>query len=146
MKSFAQSVFERYLNPFVHHELMSIALNSLSKYKARVLPTIKDYYSINNSLPKHAVFSLAALIKFYEGKRGEEEIALKDDPNNLTFFKELYLLGLKEEEIVLRVLSNKDIWGEDLSSFASLKDEVTSYLKEINQKGMKEALISFLGE
>lgn len=146
MKSFAQSVFERYLNPFVHHELMSIALNSLSKYKARVLPTIKDYYSINNSLPKHAVFSLAALIKFYEGKRGEEEIALKDDPNDLTFFKELYLLGLKEEEIVLRVLSNKDIWGEDLSSFASLKDEVTSYLKEINQKGMKEALISFLGE
>ena len=75
--SFANSVFERYLNPFVRHELMSIALNSISKYKARVLPTVKDYYEINGKLPTHAMFSLASLIKFYFGLRGNEEIKLK---------------------------------------------------------------------
>ena len=72
MVSFANSVFERYLNPFVRHELMSIALNSISKYKARVLPTVKDYYKLNRTLPTHAMFSLASLIKFYFVLRGSE--------------------------------------------------------------------------
>lgn len=147
MVSFANSVFERYLNPFVRHELMSIALNSISKYKARVMQTVKDYYEINNALPTHAMFSLASLIKFYFGERNENEvIKLNDDPKYLKFFAKLKERDLSEAEIVKEVLANQDMWQEDLNQFANMHEVVTSYLKLINEKGMKEALISFLNK
>ena len=145
MVSFANSVFERYLNPFVRHELMSIALNSISKYKARVMQTVKDYYELHKSLPTHAMFSLASLIKFYFGQRSEiETIKLNDDPKYLAFFEELKAKNLSEEEVVKEVLANEEMWSEDLNKFANMHEVVTSYLKLINEKGMKEALVSFL--
>ena len=146
MVSFANSVFERYLNPFVRHELMSIALNSISKYKARVLPTVKDYFEINNVLPSCAMFSLASLIKFYFGLRGDETIKLNDDPKYLEFFANINNKNLSEEETVKEVLSNKDMWGEDLNDFANMHEVVSNYLRLINEKGMKEALVSFLNK
>ena len=146
MVNFANSVFERYLNPFVRHELMSIALNSISKYRARVLPTVKDYLRINGKLPTHAMFSLAALITFYAGKRGEEAIALKDDPAYLEYFKALFAKGLSAEELVSDVLSQEAMWGEDLNKVADMTAVVTGYYKDIATLGMKEALVKFLGE
>ena len=146
MERFANSVFERYLNPFVKHELMSIALNSISKYWARVLPTVKDYLEINNKLPRHAIFSLAALIKFYEGKRGEVDIALNDSPSYLEYFKNLFSKGLSEEAIIKDVLSQVDMWQEDLNNIPTMYDEVLKYYKAINSKGMNIALKEFVGE
>ena len=145
MVNFANSVFDRYSNPFVHHLLMSIALNSISKYKERVLPTLKKYLVINGKLPEHPVFSLAALIKFYGGKRGNEDIALKDNPEYLNFFKDLYSKDLNSSELVHSVLRNEDMWGEDLTLIAGLEDKVTNYYDLISKKGMKEALNKFEG-
>ena len=125
---------------------MSIALNSISKYWARVLPTVKDYLELNGKLPSHAIFSLAALIKFYEGKRGEENIALNDSPAYLEYFKELFSKGLKEEEIIKDVLSRTDMWQEDLNKVPHMYEDVLKYYKLINSKGMKVALKEFLGE
>lgn len=146
MIAFANSVFERYLNPFVRHELMSISLNSISKYCARVLPTVKDYLRINGELPRHAMFSLAALIKFYAGKRGNDSIALKDDPSYLDYFKDVHSRGLNEEELVKDILSQQKMWGEDLNKIANMTEVVSHYLKDINEKGMKEALKAFEGK
>lgn len=145
MISFANSVFERYLNPFVRHELMSIALNSISKYKARVLPTVKDYLKINGKLPSHAMFSLASLIHFYLGKRNENEsIKLNDDPKYLEFFEELKKEDLCCCKLVRKVLSNKDMWGEDLNEVANMHEVVKTYFKQIKEKGMRTALKEFL--
>ena len=58
-----------------------------------------------------------------------------------TYIKER---NLSEAEIVKEVLANEDMWQEDLNQFANMHEVVTSYLKLINEKGMKEALISFL--
>lgn len=146
MISFAGSVFERYLNPFVRHELMSIALNSISKFKARVLPSIKDYLRINNCLPTHSLFSLAALIKFYEGKRVNEEIKLNDEKEVLEFFKNIYSSNLSNEEIIRKVLMNTNLFGEDLTLVPDFYNKVLNYYDDICELGMKEALIKFLGE
>ena len=146
MVSFANSVFERYLNPFVRHELMSIALNSISKYKARVLPSVKDYLSIKGVLPRYPLFSLAALIKFYGGKRNDEIIALKDDPTYLEFFSDLYSNAKDNEEIVTSVLTNVNFWGEDLTKISNLKEIVLTYYNEITAKGMNQALKDFVGD
>ena len=146
MVSFANSVFERYLNPFVRHELMSIALNSISKYKARVLPTVKDYYKLNGKLPTHAMFSLASLIKFYFGLRGSEEIKLNDTASYIEFFNNLKKENLSELEIVKKVLAQEEMWGENLNNLANATELVSSYLTLINEKGMKDALASFLAK
>ncbi|PSM57348.1 tagaturonate reductase, partial [Clostridium diolis] len=69
---FADAIIERFQNPYVKHYLMSIALNSLSKYKTRDLPSLTEYLKRKGTLPKKLVFSLASLIEFYKGKRGDE--------------------------------------------------------------------------
>lgn len=146
MISFANSVFERYLNPFVRHELMSIALNSISKYKARVLKTVKDYLKMEGKLPTLAMFSLASLIKFYAGKRDNEDIKLNDNPQYLDFFNNLYKKNLSSEEIVYEVLSQEEMWGEDLNKLSNATMMVHKYLEMINTLGMKNALKKVLGE
>ena len=72
MIEFANSVLERYANPFVYHELMSISLNSMTKYKTRILDSVITNLE-NNVFPKNALYSLAALIVFYRGKRNNEK-------------------------------------------------------------------------
>ena len=79
MTAFAESVIERYKNPYIRHELMSIALNSTTKFRTRLLPTLTDYVRIKGQLPRRLLFAFAALVQFHKGVRGSEKIALKDD-------------------------------------------------------------------
>lgn len=149
MNSFANSVLERYLNPYVRHELMSIALNSISKYKARILKTIHDYLERKKSLPSHALFSLAALILFYRGKRGEENIALKDDAQYLDTFRKLYEKFDKDQNVdalVRAVLKDETMWGEDLTLIPGFEKKVAQYFADQWNLGMVQALKKFLGE
>ncbi|WP_077836870.1 tagaturonate reductase, partial [Clostridium beijerinckii] len=114
---FADAIIERFQNPYVKHYLMSIALNSLSKYKTRDLPSLTEYLKRKGALPKKLVFSLASLIEFYKGKRGEEDIQLADDEDILELFKELWGKhdGTKEglNKIVTSVLAYEKNWGSN---------------------------------
>ncbi|KAK8889497.1 hypothetical protein M9Y10_034245 [Tritrichomonas musculus] len=145
---FANDVIERFNNPYVKHELLSISLNSMAKWKARCLPTFIDYIKLNNSLPKHLSFSLAALIQFYKGDeirdkalighRNGKEYLIKDDLNVLKFFAENSKKA--PSELVKSFLSNNDFFGRDLTEIDGLADLITRYLKNINDKGMRKAL------
>ena len=144
MESYANSVLERYGNPFVRHELMSIALNSVTKYKTRILPTVLQNLEDLNHFPDHALFSLAALMVFYRGKRGEEDIKLADDAWALEMFNELWSKfdGSKDscKAIASHVLSLKSHWEVDLTKFDGVLDYVTECLYEITSSSMREAL------
>lgn len=123
---FGKDVLERFANPFVKHQLLSIALNSVSKFKARVLPTILEYYEINKELPKCMTFSLAALIAFY---RTDE---VNDNEDIMAFMKDA-----KVEDI----LKKEAYWGQDLSF---MRDEVERYLSIMEKEGMKKAYAEVL--
>lgn len=144
MVSFANSVLERYANPFVRHELMSIALNSITKYKTRILPSVLQNINDLHKMPSHSLFSLAALIAFYRGKRGETDIALADDQKFLDMFKELWagFDGTKAscQKIVDAVLGMEDHWEVNLNSLDGVNAFVTDCLYEIVTKPMREAL------
>lgn len=148
MVDFSNSVLERYANPFVRHELMSIALNSITKYKTRILPSVLQNINDLHQFPKHALFSLAALIAFYRGRRGEEEIKLQDNPEFLELFAKLWAEydGTKNgcRHIVETVLGMKDHWEVDLNTLEGVTDFVTDALYEIETKPMREAL-GFIG-
>ncbi|MEH7083833.1 tagaturonate reductase [Neobacillus drentensis] len=144
LKLFAEAVLERFMNPFVTHYLSSIALNSMSKFKTRDLPSLLEYLDKKKELPKKLTFSLSALISFYKGKRGEEEIQLQDDQDILDLYKSLWGnydrtdSGIKQ--IVTSVLAYEKVWGMDLNTVPMLTEAVTNYLIKIENDGMREAI------
>lgn len=150
LQSFAHAVLERFQNPFIQHFLLSISLNSMSKFKTRDLPSLLEYYNRKQKLPQKLVFSLAALISFYKGKREEEEIKLADDPDILAFFKEQWSKYDSSIEsihaIVTNVLAYEQNWEMDLNEVPGLTTAVTNYLYEIEIHGMKQAIQTVLGK
>jgi tagaturonate reductase len=150
LHSFATDVIERFKNPFIQHHLLSISLNSMSKFKTRDLPSLLEFYNRKNELPKKLVFSLAALIAFYKGKRGEEEIPLNDDREVLQLLKEQWSSfdGTAEssKNIVKNVLSFEKVWEMDLNTVPSLTTAVADYLFDIETVGMKKAIQAVIGE
>lgn len=146
--SFANSVIERFENPYIKHALLSISLNSVSKWKSRCLPSFKGYVKDNNKLPAHLSFSLAALMSFYRssekgdmcliGKRGDDTYKIIDDANVLDFFAEN---ANKETKVFAEnYLSNTSFFGEDLTKYEGLVDLITSYIEDIETIGMREAM------
>ncbi|MDW7673733.1 MAG: tagaturonate reductase [Bacillota bacterium] len=144
LESFANDVLDRFRNPFIKHYLSSIALNSMSKFETRVLPSIIQYHERTGKLPRRLVFSLASLIAFYKGKRNNEDIKLQDDETVLELYKNLWKAydgteaGLKK--LVTEVLAFEKIWKTDLNELPGLTDLITSYLTKIERAGMVEAL------
>ena len=141
---FAGDVIERFLNPYMRHELMSIALNSTTKFRTRLLPTYNDYRRKNGRSPRHILFALASMIVFFRGRRGEEEIRLADDAAYLEFWRSLWELT-DFCEIAEKALSAAELWGQDL------RDDdntcvVAGYIEHIVHDGERAALRDFLGE
>ena len=145
MDAFANSVIERFMNPFIRHELMSIALNSTTKFKTRLLQTYNDYRAKFGKSPKHILFSFASLCVFYKGKRGDEDIKLADDQKYLDFWKELWT-KTDFTDIAKTALCQKDIWDQDLSADDDNVEVVAGYIKNIIENGERAALQAFLGE
>ena len=155
VEKFASDVLDRFMNPYVHHQLMSIALNSIPKFKERDLPTILDNYKANNKYPRHLMFAFASLIKFYEGYRyvngQKEEIKLVDDKKNLDTMASLWAEFRKHndlDKLVNSVLSNAEFWGQDLTLKAGFADEIKYYLRAIVAKDTSypEVLDAFVKE
>ena len=144
MDAFANSVVERFKNPFIRHELMSIALNSTTKFRTRLLPTYNDYRKKFGKSPKHILFSLASLAVFYRGKRGDEDIKLADDAKFLDFWKEVWAIS-DYSALAKKVLGAADVWEQNLDEDdnAAL---VAGYIESIVKNGERAALKAFLGE
>lgn len=142
--AFADAVKERFDNPFIRHRLLDISLNSVSKYKARCLGTLKDYIKLNGTLPKILVFGLAALVYFYKGEfenggyygcRGDEKYEIRDSESVLSFMNDAWY----GERTVNKILSNEDFWDENLTEIDGLENLVSDYLNEIKSCGVKAA-------
>lgn len=118
---FAKDVLERFSNPFIKHMLLSIALNSVSKFQVRVLPTILEYKEKFGSYPKALTFSMASLISFYRTDKAN------DGEEIVKFMKTASV-----EEIMER----KDYWQADLTDMIPL---VKEYYELIQEKGMAQA-------
>ena len=150
VRAFAAAVMERFDNPFIDHQLLAISLNSVSKWRARVLPGLKDTVKATGSLPKCLAFSLAALIAFYApvgkeenqliGERNGVPYPIRDDQAVLDFFWE-NRAGVYTEAFVRSLLSRADFWGEDLNGIDGLAGTAARWLAVIRREGMKEALV-----
>ncbi len=144
LQQFTRDVLDRFRNPFIHHRLLSISLNSVSKYRERVLPSVLAYHEQRGKWPRRLVLSLAALLRFYRGERGGEEIPLKDDPWAIDFLQSAWsdTHGSPEDlnRFAARVLGWERAWGRDLSGFPDLHRMLVDDLRLIEQEGMNAAV------
>ena len=156
LDEFAAAVQDRFNNPFVNHELMSISLNSTSKWRARNMPTFLDYVEQKGKeLPKCLTMSLAAYIAFYSNDIQElndkglvcrrpkgNEYTISDDRWALEFYWEHR--EDSAEDLVHAVLTNEEMWGQDLTKISGLEKAVTEKLIQIRTEGAKAAYQSCL--
>jgi len=133
LEQFANDVMDRFKNPFVKHLLSSIALNSISKFKVRVLPSLLEYVNRTGELPQNLVRSLAALIVFYKGSYNGEATPVNDDEEIVNFFKSVW----EHEDlnqIATEVLKNVPLWDMDLTTVKGLDLAVSENLGALVDK------------
>ncbi|MGF1772677.1 tagaturonate reductase [Vibrio wakamikoensis] len=138
--AFKDSVIDRFKNPYIKHYLLSIALNSMTKFKTRLLPQLLTFTEQEGTAPKHLSFSLAALYCFYLGKRGDEEIPLSDDQHLLDPFTAWRAHPETQASNVKAFLSMSQHWGCDLTELPNLEAMVTGYVSNIQTLGMRAAI------
>jgi len=152
LEEFAAAVIGRFNNPYVKHALLSISLNSVSKWRARCMPSFLGYVEKNKSLPACLTFSLAALMAFYSGneirdkaligRRGGQEYQILDDMEVLEFFRDH--CQMESGAFVRAFLKEERFFGQDLNQTEGLTDAVTAYLEDIRANGMRKALCRIL--
>ena len=154
-KAFAAAVENRFDNPFIDHQLLSICLNSTAKWRARDLPTLKDYVASEGKLPSCLATSLATLIAFYTtGLSGREDDGLhlrRADGTEYVASDDAFVLDFYADHaadddatLVHAVLTNEQMWGEDLTAIAGLEEFVVAALATVRADGAKAAYAAAL--
>lgn len=128
LEAYAEEVLERFKNPYIRHELKTIALNSISKYKVRVLPSLLDSLNSKNELPEGLVLAFTHLIKLYLS-----DFEIQDNEEVKTFFASLKLDHLTVSEIIKTVLAKAEYWDQDLNNIEGLAEMMISQLEMLNE-------------
>ncbi len=156
-RQYAELVLERLRNPHMHHELLAIAQSSVSKWRVRVLPSIKDFASKRGSVPAGLSFSLAALICFYRGsrdergayvgRRGKETYTIQDDAVVVSAMEQAWQAYEAEKQVapmVTRLLADERLWNEGLNSIPGLAERVIDGILAIQRLGSEGAVLELL--
>ncbi|WP_409969237.1 tagaturonate reductase [Bengtsoniella intestinalis] len=143
---FASAVKDRFQNPYIDHKLLDISLNSVSKWRARVLPTILEYHAQFGTLPERLVFSFAALLAFYTGKeisgnsllgcRDGASYPIIDNMEVLQFFAQ----HSQDDGFIHAVASHEAFWGCDLTAIPDFEATVTAHWRTIATQGLAVAM------
>ena len=136
-EDFALAVEERFDNPYVDHRLVDIALNSVSKWRARVLPSVEAFHRRQGALPLRLVFSFAALCALYSRGEGEGR-PVRDEPAVLDFFARRQADG--PEALVAAFAARVDFWGRDLTELPGFVPAAGRAMARIRADGMAAAL------
>ncbi|HHG8774019.1 TPA: tagaturonate reductase [Raoultella planticola] len=144
LESFARAVTGRFRNPYIKHQLLSIALNGMTKYRTRILPQLLAGQEKGGKLPSRLSFALAALIAFYRAERNGESYPVQDDAEWMTRYRALWAqhrdAQLSTRGLVTAVLSVESHWGQDLTQVAGLVELIARDLDAILQNGMRAAV------
>ena len=142
LDSFAAEVLDRFRNPFIKHNLSSIALNSIAKFKVRVLPSVLGYISKFDKVPTNLTFAFACLILFYKGTWNGKSLPVDDSAFITDTFQEIWSSN-DSEEVVRQTLFNTDFWGEDLTKIKGLSEALVVALNEIETNGIENGFVNY---
>lgn len=142
LNQFAEEVLDRFRNPFIKHQLSDIALNSISKFKVRVLPSLLKYVELNQKLPVYLTFSLACTIRFYQGEWNGKALPIKDNPEIVEAFKQAWSSN-DAGKVAREILANTEFWDQDLNEVKGLTEAVILALDEIEANGIEKGFANY---
>ena len=155
LDAFAAAVQDRFNNPFVNHELLSISLNSTSKWRARNLPSLLEYTEKSGALPACLAMSFACYLAFFSNGIQELNdkglVCRRPKGNDYVVSDDRWVLEFyaahkddSPESLAHAVMTNEQMWGQDLTRIAGFEDAVVKGLHMIREQGAKAAMQSCL--
>lgn len=142
--SYKEEVINRFLNPFIEHQLSSIMLYSFAKFRVRLLPPLLHHTQQQGYASKRIAFALAAMLFFYRGLKGGNQIEIKDEPYVVETLKNRWSEASYTPEgihqLTEKLLSDTQLWKENLNEIPGLLDRTSRYLYQIDQFGVMETL------
>jgi len=155
VESFAAAVQDRFNNPFINHELMSISLNSTSKWRARNMPSFLEYIELKGKLPACLTMSFAAYIAFFSNDIQELTdaglVCRRPKGNTYVCSDDRWVLEFyyahrndSVEDLVHAVMTNEQMWGQDLTRISGFEAATVANLKKIREDGAIPAYASCL--
>lgn len=149
-QQFAAAVLDRYKNPFIEHQWLSISLQYSSKMKMRNVPVLQQYFGKRNTVPHHMALGFAAYLLFmkpaaekangFTGDAGGKVYAINDDKAGL--LQQLWHTG-NTNNFVQKVLENTELWGANIDVLPGFRNAVTNYINDIQKNGIAQVLEKF---
>ena len=133
--AFANSVKDRVMNPFLNHQLVSISLNSISKWRARVLPSFKDCYEAYGEIPPCLTIGFSYLMALYSSIEKQDDKYMVAVPNRVIELKDdlPYLEYFANGGSVVEFMANESVWSEDLTKYVGFSDAVFGNVEKIKK-------------
>ncbi|WP_379155773.1 tagaturonate reductase [Paenibacillus sp. sgz5001063] len=155
LRSYTGEVFDRFANPYISHRLSDIAMNSLSKFRVRLLPSLTYYMEQDMPIPEQLVLGLAGLLRYYRVKPAEDgaytgislvqqAYTVRDDASALKIMAEIWDLvesaGATMEDIAGRLLDEEKLWGRSLKGWKGLSREVAIWFMRWEREPVMETV------
>ncbi len=133
--TFANSVKDRFMNPFLNHQLVSISLNSISKWRARVLPSFKDYYAEHCEIAPNLTIGFSYLMALYSSIEKQDGKYLVKVPNRVIELKDdlPYLEYFANGKSITAFMKDVNVWGEDLTAYEGFAETVLANVEKIKK-------------
>ena len=140
LAAYAESVKERFENPFMRHELAAIALNSVAKFTSRLLPVLLNFHALNKTFPPRITLALSALLLTYSGDSAVT-VTPVDNAETIATFHGAYAAAAGDPAVyAARILADRTLWGTDLTTLDGLVDQVAAGLTRLRDRGARATL------
>lgn len=135
LETYAGEVINRFRNPSIDHKLQSITLNSFSKFKVRLLPSLLANIEQNGQIPARLSFTLASLLYFYRDEDEKKNFVINDNREVIDRIQSTWrsndLSVAQINAMCHNILSDKNLWDTDLSRYPHLTERVSQHLQSI---------------
>jgi tagaturonate reductase len=145
LEDYAYTIIDRFSNPYIDHYLIDIALNSFSKFKSRLLPSLEKYYEKTGQIPAYISFSFTCMILFYKGTIGDQQIKLRDEKIVLDKMKKFWSNEKGKNIDIKSILEWSEFWDYDLAeTYPGLENMMEIYMADIIKNGIDKTLSALL--
>jgi tagaturonate reductase len=145
--AYANDVIERFCNPYIDHQWISITAQYTSKMKMRNLPLLFKFNELFGVPSERMVAGFAGYLLFMKSVKNEDgkyygfangkEYLISDDA--ASFYHNCWKDN-NPAAVVSACLTNKEMWGVDLTTLNGFENAVVTKLSEIIENGVMNVL------
>jgi tagaturonate reductase len=145
--SFGRQVLDRFRNPHIQHQWLSISMQYTSKMAMRVVPVLLRYVERFKKVPEHIALGFAAYLLFMKAVKTEQgtwwgEYKAQLYPINdaqAEYYFNLWQLG-SAKHVVSKALRNETLWKVDLSQVAGFETSVLQKMEALSEYGAMQTM------